>query len=166
MLRNFILAAIVLALLLPGVVRAQTPAPDYRGDFWSRARLTGDWDGWRIRLAEKGVILDLDFVSIPQGVVSGGRDTTFRWGGSSELVLNLNTQKLGLWPGGFFMARAESAFKHGVNANTGSVMPVNTEIVLQLRRETRWCCLTLSLLNFYPSGLALPSESSTPPTAT
>jgi porin len=47
-------------------------------------------------------------------------------------VLNLDSQKLGLWPGGFFLARAESAFKHGVNANTGSVMPVNTRIVLPL----------------------------------
>ena len=30
------------------------------------------------------------------------------------------------------LARAESAFKHGVNATTGSVMPVNTRIVLPL----------------------------------
>jgi porin len=64
--------------------------------------------------------------------VSGGRDTTFRWGGTSELVLKLDSQKLGLWPGGFFLARADVAFKHDVNGNTGALMPVNTAIVLPL----------------------------------
>jgi porin len=122
---------VMLISLLPAKTGAQQPAPDYRGDLWSRQRLTGDWGGVRTRLAEKGFTFDLDF-SILQGVVSGGRDTTTRWGGASELVLNLDSQKLGLWPGGFFLARAESAFKHGVNANTGSVMPVNTRIVLPL----------------------------------
>ncbi len=66
--------------------------------------------------------LDLDFVSIPRGVVGGGKDTTWKWGGSSELTLNLDFNKLGLWPGAFFQLRAESAFKHNVVGNSSKFL--------------------------------------------
>jgi porin len=125
-------AAIFIAVMSTGSAPAQTPAANFGGDLWSRSKLTGDWGDSRSRLAENGVTLDLSLLSIPQGVVSGGRDTTFRWGGTSELVLKLDSQKLGLWPGGFFLARADVAFKHDVNGNTGALMPVNTDIVLPL----------------------------------
>jgi porin len=39
---------------------------------------------------------------------------------------------MGLWPGGFLLVRGEAAFKHAVNQNTGAVLPVNTEMVMQL----------------------------------
>jgi hypothetical protein len=51
------------------------PIPDYSGDFWSRSFLTGDWDGARTRLANKGIQFNVDWVQTVQSVVDGGRDT-------------------------------------------------------------------------------------------
>jgi porin len=67
-----VIAAILLCIVGSASLKAQDHTPDYHGDLWSRATLTGDWGGLRTRLAEKGVTLNLDFLSIPQGVVSGG----------------------------------------------------------------------------------------------
>ena len=36
------------------------PVPDYAGDFWERAALTGDWEGLRTDLADNGFQLDLN----------------------------------------------------------------------------------------------------------
>ncbi len=74
------LVSIFTLLVVATSARAQVQAPDYTGDLWSCPRLTGDWGGLRTKLADNGVILDLDFVSIPQGVVGGGKDTTWKWG--------------------------------------------------------------------------------------
>jgi len=95
-------------------VQAQGPTPNYSGDFWSRPALTGDWGGVRNQWAEKGVTFEVDFGSVEQSVVDGGRDRTTRWSGWNQMVLNLDSQKLGLWPGGFLMMRAEAAYNHPV----------------------------------------------------
>jgi len=108
------------------------PVPDFTSDIWKRAKLTGDWFGLRTKLGNNGIQLDVDNVHIFQDVASGGIDRTGRYGGSGEIVLKLDSNKMGLWPGGFLLVRGEAAFKHAVNQNTGSIMPVNTELVMQL----------------------------------
>jgi len=45
-------------------------------------------------------------------------------------VLKLDSQKMGLWPGGFLLVRGEAAFGTGVNAATGALLPVNTRPIL------------------------------------
>ena len=80
------------------------------GDLWSRPRLTGSWGGLRDELGKKGVVLDVDLLLSPQGVATGGRDTEAEFWGNSEYTLNVDTQKLGLWPGGFFNAYAITGF--------------------------------------------------------
>jgi porin len=47
------------------------------------------------------VVLDIDLLQLPQGVASGGRDEVAEYWGLAEYTLNVDTQKLGLWPGGF-----------------------------------------------------------------
>jgi porin len=116
----------------PWVARAQIDTPNYSGDLWSRPGLTGDWGGLRNRLADRGVTFEVDFGSVVQGVVDGGRDTTTRWSGWNQLVLKLDSQKLGLWPGGFLMLRGEAAYNHPVNLSVGAVLPVNMEPLLPL----------------------------------
>ena len=133
MLKLALAACMVLIFqTVPGFSEAQFPTPNYSGDFWSRRALTGDWGGFRNTLAEKGVTLDASFLSIPQGVLSGGQDTTWRWGGTADFTLNLDFNKLGLWPGAFLTVHAESAFKHFINGNSGGILPVNTKPVLTL----------------------------------
>ena len=99
---------------------------NYSGDFRSRSTLTGDWGGVRNDLAKKGVTFDLTLTQIVQGVTDGGKETGWEYGGRGNLTLNADTQKLGLWPGGFFMVEVEGNFGNDVNLHTGASMPVNS----------------------------------------
>ena len=95
--------------------------------------LSGDWGGLRNELAAKGVILDMSLTQAAQGIVHGGKDTGWQYGGGrGDIVLNLDTQKLGLWPGGFLNVEAEGNFipddtlRKSINGRTGALMPVNS----------------------------------------
>ncbi|MHC4990609.1 MAG: hypothetical protein ACYTGC_06475, partial [Planctomycetota bacterium] len=48
----------------------------------TRFLLTGDWNGERSKLAEAGLTFDVQWTQSAQGVVSGGRDTGWEYGGS------------------------------------------------------------------------------------
>src|SRR5262245_27712572 len=74
--------------------------PTWGGSFWDRPRLTGSWFGLRDDLGRKGVVIDLDLLQVPQGVITGGQDDVAKYGGLAEYTLDVDTQKLGLWPGG------------------------------------------------------------------
>jgi porin len=107
------------------------PANPYSGDFWSRSTLSGDWWGVRYQLAEKGVTVDMSLTQAAQGIVHGGKDTGWQYGGGrGDIILNLDTQKLGLWPGGFLNVEAEGNFipedklLKSINGRTGALMSV------------------------------------------
>ena len=76
--------------------------PDYTGDWLSRKYLTGDWAGARTKLAESGILFDFDLTQIIQGNAHGGKDTNnaFRYSGSVDYTLRLDTARMKLWPGG------------------------------------------------------------------
>lgn len=108
------------------------PVPNFTGDLWSRSKLTGDWGGLRTTLGRNGVQLDVDNVHTFQNVTSGGADSAGRYLGNAEIVLKLDSQKMGLWPGGFLLVRGEAAFGTGVNLASGALMPVNLRPILAL----------------------------------
>ena len=110
-------------------------ATPYSGDIWTRSTLTGDWGGLRNQLAEKGVTLDLSVTQIGQSVVNGGKSGAWQYGGRGDIILNLDSQKLGLWPGAFLNLEAEGNWASAVNANTGALMPVNNSQILPLPGE-------------------------------
>ncbi|OPX94187.1 MAG: Carbohydrate-selective porin, OprB family [Syntrophorhabdus sp. PtaU1.Bin002] len=101
------------------------PANTYSGDFWSRSTLTGDWGGARNDLAKKGVTFDLSLTQAYQGIVDGGKKELWKYGGHGDLTIHADTQKLGLWPGGFFTVEVEGNYNKSVNGYTGALMPVN-----------------------------------------
>jgi porin len=113
-------------LLAPASATAQPydVPPTWGGDFWDRPRLTGSWWGLRDDLGKKGVVLDTDLLLTPQGV-SGGKNTAAEFWGNAEYTLNVDTQKLGLWPGGFFRISGQTAFGTSVNDDSGALVPVN-----------------------------------------
>jgi porin len=113
-----------------GDAPAATP---YSGDVWTRSTLTGDWGGFRNDLAAKGVTLDVNLTQAAQGIVHGGKDTGWQYsGGRGDINLHLDSQKLGLWPGGFFNLEAEGNFipadklLKSINGMTGGLMFVNS----------------------------------------
>jgi porin len=114
-------------LLAPGSAEAQPVdvPPTWGGDFWTRPRLTGNWWGLRDDLGKKGVVLDTDLLLTPQAVVSGGKNTAAEFWGNAEYTLNVDTGKLGLWPGGFFKISGQTGFGTNVNDDSGALVPVN-----------------------------------------
>jgi porin len=123
------IASIVLvgSLFVAAPVSAQpyTVPPTWGGDFWSRPRLTGDWGGLRDELGKKGVELDVDLLVTPMDVLSGGRNTGGNTWGNVDYTLNVDTQKAGLWPGGFLMVSADTGFGTNLFGNSGAIVPVN-----------------------------------------
>lgn len=103
---------------------ALSPTP-YSGDIWTRSTLSGDWWGLRNELAAKGVTLDVSVTQVGQGVVNGGKSGAWEYGSRGNITLNLDSQKLGLWPGGFFNLEAEGNWASAVNSKTGALLPVN-----------------------------------------
>jgi porin len=105
--------------------------PDtWGGDLESRARLTGNWGGVRDDMAKKGVVLDMDVYWMPQKITSGGRDSASGDWGNAILTLNVDTQKLGLWPGGFFKLQTVTSFGDTLLKETGSIVPANLSWML------------------------------------
>ena len=98
------------------------PVDSFFDDILTRPTLLGD--DWFF--ADKGLTFDIDLTQITQGVVSGGKDSSWQYGGRGSVISNLDTQKFGLWPGGFFTVEIEWNFSDSVNASTGALMPANT----------------------------------------
>lgn len=127
------LALVGLASLVSSLpARAQpvdVPAT-WGGDFSSRPRLTGTWDGWRDELGKKGVVLDLDFVTTPMVVFRGGRNTGGETWSNVYYTLNVDTQKAGLWPGGFLKLEGNTGLGTNLFSKSGAIVPVNTAALL------------------------------------
>ena len=95
------------------------------GDLASRQRLSGDWGGVRDEMSKKGVVLDANMVLLPGGVVTGGSDTDAEFWGNVDYSLNLDTDKMGLWPGGFFKFEGVSSFGNTLQEQSGAFIPIN-----------------------------------------
>jgi porin len=115
-----VLGLVMLVMAGPASAQPVDIPATWGGDFWSRPRLTGSWGGLRDELGKKGVVLDLDLLQMPQSVASGGRDEVLRYWGLAEYTLNVDTQKLGLWPGGFLRVQGMSSFGQNVNNASGA----------------------------------------------
>lgn len=102
------------------------PVPDYTGGLGKRLVLTGDWGGLRTTLAQHGFQAKLSLTQVYQGVVAGGRDKSPAYGGWVNLQLDFDTQKMGLWPGGFLMLRMDANFEDSINPRTGALLPADT----------------------------------------
>ena len=136
-------------LFLLGLLCLAQPAiaedPDYSGDLLKRSTLTGDWGGARNELARKGITFDISQVFTEQGVVHGGKDRSWEDGGRGRLLLNADTGKMGLWPGGFLTAELEWNFGKAVNLKTGGLMPADMNQIAPVPGEEG---VALPALNF------------------
>jgi porin len=111
------------------------PRQDYTGDLWSRRYLTGDWAGWRTKLADHGVTLNVDMVQSYRAVVEGGLHENDAYGGSADYELHVDTDRLGLWPGGFLTVFGESRFGKSVNADAGVILAPDTDGLFPLPEQ-------------------------------
>jgi carbohydrate-selective porin OprB len=70
--------------------------------------LTGDWGGVRTKLARRGYFFDLYSTSAYQDVASGGLKTGGAFMQNTQLSINVDTGRAGLWSGGLFHVTLES----------------------------------------------------------
>jgi porin len=137
-------------VILSGKASAQlveVPAT-WGGDILSRPRLTGDWGGLRDELGQKGIVLDVDLLLTPQVVMGGGRNTGGDFWGNMDYTLNVDTQKLGLWPGGFFKVSADTGFGSNIFQNAGTIVPVNTAALIPAPDDRTTALMNATLTQF------------------
>jgi porin len=125
------------------------------GDIFTRPRLTGDWGGLRDELGQKGIVFDVDLLLTPQFVMGGGRNTGGDFWGNLDYAVNVDTQKLGLWPGGFFKFSADTGFGSNVFQDAGTLVPVNTAALLPAPDDRTTALMNASLTQFLSPQLAL-----------
>lgn len=109
----------------------KAPATTFGGPLGERTKLTGNWGGLRDDLAANGVTIDLNGVYTFQGVADGDTNLGHTTGNlfSWDLAVTLDTDKAGLWPGGFFKFRLEGKTGTSVQQRTGTLSPVNNDLV-------------------------------------
>jgi len=126
--QSSLLAMVIAAACSPVLAEdAALTAPSLSLDYFKTApALTGDWGGLRTQMANKGVTFDISLTQTYQGVVGGGLDKGWQYGGRENVTVNFDTQKMGLWPGGFLNIEGEGQYGEFVGARqTGSILPAN-----------------------------------------
>lgn len=126
MYRSMIIFLFSLFLVAQAGAEEAAPARTYSGDLWTRSTLTGDWGGLRNDLAEKGATFDMSLTQVGIGLISGGKDLGWQYSGRGNITVNMDTQKLGMWPGGFLTVEVEGNYNRSINQDTGAISPVNT----------------------------------------
>jgi porin len=145
----------LLLVVVPASAQPVDVPPTWGGDIWSRPRLTGSWFGLRDDLGKKGVVLDIDLFLTPQSVMTGGQDTGSEFWGNAEYTLNVDTGKLGLWPGGFLKLSADSGFGHNVFRDSGAIMPINTAALVPAPGDQTTALTNATFMQFLSTKFGL-----------
>ena len=101
----------------PEEAKPTEPAPGY----WYAFHLTGEWGGARTWLEEHGVSFDIIYaaeVFANASQAEGGDNSALS--GHLDLAITLETEGLGLWPGGTFYAVGQTNHGLGINQRVGS----------------------------------------------
>ncbi len=111
------------------------PVAPWSGDWRTRSQATGDWLGARSTLAANGVTVFGDLTQYYQGVTSGGLSQQFKYGWRGDYLIDLDSQKLGLWDGGHLDLRGESRMGQDTNQIDGTVALSNFGMALPLLEQ-------------------------------
>jgi porin len=149
-----LVAACFLGASLPAGAQPYAVPPTWGGDLWTRPRLTGDWGGVRDELGAKGIVIDVDVTATPMGVLSGGKNTGGETWGNADYTLNLDTQKMGLWPGGFLNVSVDTSFGTALN-NAGTISPVNTAFLVPAPNDRTTALMGATYMQFLSEKFGL-----------
>ncbi len=111
--------------------------------------LTGDWGGLRTQMANKGLTFDLTLVQVYQGALSGSADKGWNYGGREDININLDTQKMGLWPGGFLNIEGEGKYGEFVGVRqTGALLPADVNSLFPQSTINNFDLSSLTFMQF------------------
>src|SRR6058998_3341825 len=103
----------------PANERTPAPASAIDATIFERPNLTGDWLGARDTLSYHGLTLEISLTQFYQGVVDGGNERDFEYGGKVDYYVNLDGGKAGLWPGFSITTHIETRYGNDVNEIDG-----------------------------------------------
>jgi porin len=106
---------------------------------WNREKLTGDWWGYRSRVAEHGINVDVEATQFYQGVASGGANETFRYGGKADYFLTYSGQQAGLsglGQGLIVQLHAETRFGDDINGDAVALAPSNANMLFPNAKQS------------------------------
>ena len=101
-------------------------------DLWNRAKLTGDWWGYRSGVAQSGLNVDVRATQFYQGVTNGGANETFRYGGKADYFLTYSGQQAGLsglGEGLIVQLHAETRFGQDINRDAVTLAPSDANML-------------------------------------
>ena len=124
------------------------PYINYGGDIWTRPALTGDWLGSRQQLMEKGVRLDFSLTQVFQHNLSGGLDYRLAHPVRLDFDIQLDTGKMGLWPGAMIYMRGMAGYGTSANGDTGALLPVDTAALYPVPGEDTAALTDLYIVQF------------------
>ena len=141
--------ALMVTIASSAFAEEKDAAKTYSGDFWSRSTLTGDWGGTRNEWAAKGITFDINLTQTGMSNISGGKNQGWEYAGRGDMVMNLDTGKMGLWPGGFFTVEVEGNYNKSINLDTGSLMAVNTNQLFPTTGKQELNIPTVAFMQFF-----------------
>jgi porin len=104
---------VVLLLAAPPVARADDwPLGDYA---------TGRWGGFRTEAEDRGLALAINYTA--EAFVRDAEKAAYR--GNLDMLLQLDTEKAHLWPGGTVLVYGQDGHGSGVSDGAGFLMPVS-----------------------------------------
>jgi porin len=128
---------------------------DYSGGLGSRSKLTGDWNGLRTKMAEKGIYVFADSMISYQNILEGGIQEEDETGGSADLDLRMDFEKMGLWKGGFIRLFAESQFGDFINSHTGAMTAANTDGLFPIPDENETTLTSVAYYHYLSNNFCL-----------
>jgi carbohydrate-selective porin OprB len=90
------------------------------GNFKDSTHLTGDWGGSRLALAKQGIFIDVYATTVPQGLVSGGKDTGTDPSVTQNIDAYLNV--VDPWPGAILHVAFQSKIGNSLD-RAGTLSP-------------------------------------------
>jgi hypothetical protein len=100
-------------------------------------------------VAESGISLDADLVQVYQGVTSGGLNTTFKYGGHADYVLQADLDRLAGLKGAFLKMLTETLFGEALGfGDTGTVLPPAVITNIPRPEENQTAITNLSITQF------------------
>jgi len=106
------------------------------GTILDRSKLTGDWCGLRDSLSARGVTLDVNLTQFYQGVIDGGKDQEFKYGGKLDYYLSFDGAKAGLSPGLSLTMHVETRYGEDVNDIEGMLAFANFNLAFPKAGKT------------------------------
>ena len=88
-------------------------------------------------------------------MASGGRNEVATYWGTAEYTLNVDTQKLGLWPGGFLRVQGLSSFGQNINHASGALLSPNFVSLLPEPGRTTTGLMNLTFMQFLNKHLGV-----------